>query len=740
MKLIHHHFLSSEYPISCILNILGKAVPYTSSCSSEICQFIMESIENRLRFLPFIEYSQLSEEQKNCLFKSLATVEEKLSKFNSMNKQDIRINDQQISDLENKNKSLEQENKMPKKQISQYEKNESISDLPKAKEQSCARNDNESNVNSDYSYNSENQSTKPAISNNRHKKLFNTSKNINEKTNETKSDKHPKRINSLEHPKNKPEEYNNTQLTNSLEHENNDLKSQSLKRKSASHLSNTKEKSGTVKNNKETSDYLDNFANQSKVLSDEDSESFDDDDDTKNKIHNHKSRSQKSLPNDKSQNKEKKYDEQRKSSYSSNEDYYYGDGDDDDDSNGNISDLLPNSQTGLNENDEGSQSIKSRKRGKIHSKEVTEVHHKKQVEQPKKPLHISRKNVERINIFKENEKIVKKGSYINLIGYSCDIQKDLEYSIDNTKTITSHEHLKYKKYDLSSVKLYSLYLKVEVTRESTFTAAIRAKNLLKKVCVLNFASATQPGGGVLNGRNAQEEVLSRQSTLYFSLKGQKPFYDYNKSHPDPFGTDYMIYSPNVLIIRDEKNFLIKPVKVSVISSVAVNNSELKKLYPNEDKSREVKRAMEKRCRRILEVCISEGNDVIVLGAFGCGVFNNSAKVVSGIFKKLLYEEKFACYFHKIIFAIKTKPTESQELFYIFENALTSYKYSNTHASMHPSSTSTYPSSTSMYPSSTSTYPSSTSMHPSSTSTYPSSTSTYPSSTSTNASTTSQYYY
>lgn len=187
--------------------------------------------------------------------------------------------------------------------------------------------------------------------------------------------------------------------------------------------------------------------------------------------------------------------------------------------------------------------------------------------------------------------------------------------------------------------------------------------------MLNFASATQPGGGVLNGRNAQEEVLSRQSTLYFSLVQMKDFYDHNKRTKDPFGTDYMIYSPNVIIIRNDDDKLISlPVKVSVISSVAVNYAEILEIYKGQDMKSRVYDTMKKRCRRILELCIKEGNDIIVLGAFGCGVFQNSPEMISKIFYKIIIEEGYGEMFTKIVFAIKIKPDQSTELIDAFKNA------------------------------------------------------------------------
>ena len=80
------------------------------------------------------------------------------------------------------------------------------------------------------------------------------------------------------------------------------------------------------------------------------------------------------------------------------------------------------------------------------------------------------------------------------------------------------------------IKTESKNAKVLVSGKRSLEAAEFYAKQGKKVCVLNFASATNPGGGVVNGSSAQEESICRCTTLYPCLNTEPMWQAFYSPH------------------------------------------------------------------------------------------------------------------------------------------------------------------------------------------------------------------
>lgn len=253
---------------------------------------------------------------------------------------------------------------------------------------------------------------------------------------------------------------------------------------------------------------------------------------------------------------------------------------------------------------------------------------------------------------------------------------------DTALVNTVNKSIKNQLFYLSPVDIASIMPRydtdcpVTVTRERSIECALKWMNLGctgTKVAVLNFASATRPGGGVATGSSAQEECICRCTTLYPCLttkEAEVRFYEPHRKNVGPLHNDDIIYTPDVAIIKnDDYDRLPEPVYIDVITCAAPNLREKNISKYNQERepapditSEELKAIHVSRARQILSAAAQNFADVVVLGAFGCGAFRNDPNVVAAAYKEVLPE--FTKRFKAIEFAVycRGKDTENYEAF------------------------------------------------------------------------------
>jgi uncharacterized protein (TIGR02452 family) len=178
------------------------------------------------------------------------------------------------------------------------------------------------------------------------------------------------------------------------------------------------------------------------------------------------------------------------------------------------------------------------------------------------------------------------------------------------------------------------------------------------VLCLNFASAKNPGGGFLNGSQAQEESLARATGLYACIAPMRAMYDTNRQFGSCLYTDHMIYSPRVPVFRgDDDALLAEPYVVSVITAPAVNAGAL---APRERAQAEP--TMLGRTEKVLALAAAHGHEVLVLGAWGCGVFRNNPDDVARWFHHHLCKNPaLRGAFRTVVFAVLDRSEDENTL-------------------------------------------------------------------------------
>lgn len=233
---------------------------------------------------------------------------------------------------------------------------------------------------------------------------------------------------------------------------------------------------------------------------------------------------------------------------------------------------------------------------------------------------------------------------------------------DTQNTVNSNSEFqlsKTSKYIISDIiePDGNLIANIQTINSDTVSAA---SNFVRqgKTAILNMASYKRPGGGVANGAKAQEECLFRCSNLFNAIPNT--FY--------PLDINEGLYTNDAVFFKDKDYNKIDPFKVDVITVAAINL--------NKDNTQEVLDSydtiMLNKIRLMFDMAYKNKCENIILGAWGCGVFNNNPIHVANMFEeaimrrsKITKHSYYEC-FKNIIFAVINDHNSVGDNFDVFQ--------------------------------------------------------------------------
>lgn len=273
---------------------------------------------------------------------------------------------------------------------------------------------------------------------------------------------------------------------------------------------------------------------------------------------------------------------------------------------------------------------------------------------------------QRIEVFEDTQKWIKS-------------DPDLSASISVAKKNTTvYYEDDYPVFDAS--RIGDTIITVSGDRSYQAAMKLHKKDPGAKIAVMNFANAFHAGGGVVKGAGAQEECLCRTSTLYPLLYRRTLRDSFYKHHHDlntPKASDSLVYTEGVIICKTDEDLPKKLQKedwvaVDVITIAAPDLRDKSNKYaPLVDDGTNMNNAElfgyhVKRGIHMLTCAAAKGADILVLGAFGCGAFQNDPEVVARAYKTVL--EEFPKVFRQIEFAVYCPPGGERN-YEVFERVL-----------------------------------------------------------------------
>lgn len=262
----------------------------------------------------------------------------------------------------------------------------------------------------------------------------------------------------------------------------------------------------------------------------------------------------------------------------------------------------------------------------------------------------------RQEIFRQTKEAFERGYFL----------KGETVEIDNQRMLDQSEV--YGDLDRLSPSSTSFATRFILENDDTFNVLLKLKQAGRNPVGINMANAYKRGGGVEDGCPAQEEALSRRSNYmaiaHHPLAGKAKI------------AEGGIYSPHVQVFREDDAkgyaFMEKPVDVALVAVAAFdlrrNSRDRVKLglsaeMAYKDKHLEQHPAFvnqtKQRIRNMLRKLVEKGHTDIVLGALGCGAFQNPPKLISTLFEQVFSEREFKGRFETVTFAVlQQRPSDA----------------------------------------------------------------------------------
>lgn len=196
----------------------------------------------------------------------------------------------------------------------------------------------------------------------------------------------------------------------------------------------------------------------------------------------------------------------------------------------------------------------------------------------------------------------------------------------NRKNIWEYTKNLYKDYNNIYVKKYSVSVQksIKVVKDDSLDFPIN--NNLENTVILLFADDITPGGCIESCNGMQEESLFRRSALFRYL--DKSLY--------PIKDNEAIYCRNVPVYRMSENYNDLIINERYFSFIACPCIK----FPGMMLQDKEYNLLKTKIRLIFDIAINNNHDNIILGAWGCGVYGNSSKDISKIFKEVIKENEY----------------------------------------------------------------------------------------------------